>query len=51
MARLSEAPMRVCTASNTPMRADAAGTKEPTWRSQMRLVQAREARWAHAIPA
>ena len=30
MARLSDAPMRVCTASNTCMRARSAGTKEPT---------------------
>ena len=32
MARLSDAPMRVCTASNTCMRARSAGTKEPTCR-------------------
>ncbi len=31
MARLSEAPMRVCTASNTCIRADSAGTNDPTW--------------------
>ena len=30
MARLSEAPMRVCTESKTCMRADSAGTKDPT---------------------
>jgi len=37
MARLSEAPMRVCTASSTCSSADCAGTKDPTCRHSLAI--------------
>ena len=38
MARLSEAPMRVCTASSTCSSADSAGTRLPTYTVQQPVL-------------